>query len=254
MKKITREEIDRRLSKLRESNLNEETYTMTRPAFAMCYSISFDGVIPDRVIRKCDICGEDFKDIIIYPGFSDEIYLSDYEDAIDKFAEHGVDAKVACHCDSCVKEHNVYKYEIHIKSEDENSYHVSYPKDICKYADNVKTVSIFELSLVRKFLSVPLETAPLDSFFDRLYNVEFREMEKNFFKDKPLLDFSAEKELTFLKAINMVKEHIGYVEEEFDMYRGYNNNNNYIYHRFSGLCAERYLNLTYRGINGENEV
>ena len=39
MEKLTKEQIDARLAKLRESRLEDETYTVVRSAMAMCYSI-----------------------------------------------------------------------------------------------------------------------------------------------------------------------------------------------------------------------
>jgi len=248
MKKMTREDIDQRLSKLRESNMNEDSYTLTRPACTMCYSISTSFY---TITRKCDICGNDFEMAHSYPSDDDATVLG-YEDILAKFSALGLDASLACRCKECVLGHKVIPYEIRVKAEGEAKYHVSYPKGLWSYGGNFRTVSIFELSLVMKFLSVPLEAAPLESFFDHLYNVEFREEESNFFEDKPLLDFSAEKELTFVKAINMIKEHIGYVDEDYDMFLGYRNHNNYIYERFSHLLAMRYSNITYKGINGED--
>lgn len=253
MKKFTRDEIDKRLQKLRESNLNDETYTMTRPMFAMCYSMSF-GI--HQVTRKCNICG---NNIDIKYLDSDDENLPRYEKTIKKFTDLGFDAKIACHCKSCQIKNNVKAFEFQFKADDEKEYHVSYPKHLVRPDTDVKPVGTFELELVLKFLTVPFESATVADFFDRLYNVEFREKEGgfkkySFFDDKPPLDFSAEKNLTVKKAMDMVKEHLGYVKEKYDPWRGYSNESNYVYDRFARLFSERYSVLTYRGINNKDTV
>lgn len=255
MKKITREEIDNRLQKLRESNLNEETYTMTRPAFAMCYSMA----IPEYYTktRKCDSCGKDFE--TVYRSDDDENFIQ-YEKALEKLSVLGLDARLACRCGECVASRKGRCFEIRVKAEDEKEYHVSYPKKLrgmnfspYKERSDRKWISLFDLSLVQKFLTASLEDIPLDRLFDRLYNVEFREKEHNFFKDKPKLDFCSEKNLSVLKAFEMIKAHFGFKPEHDD--RGFfTDNTNYIYHRFVSFFAERNSALTYKGINGENEV
>ena len=48
MEKLTKEQIDAKLAKLRESRLDDETYTVVRPAMAMCYSMEF----PRRITEE----------------------------------------------------------------------------------------------------------------------------------------------------------------------------------------------------------
>lgn len=59
MEKLTKEQIDARLAKLRESRLDDETYTVVRSAMAMCYSIEPPWKVSE--IRQCNICGKDFE-------------------------------------------------------------------------------------------------------------------------------------------------------------------------------------------------
>ena len=59
MEKITREEINKRLEKLRESRFNEESYTITKPAMAMCYSIDY--IERDPAIYSCSECGKNLR-------------------------------------------------------------------------------------------------------------------------------------------------------------------------------------------------
>lgn len=44
MKKMTRQEINQRLEKLRQSRLHDESYAINMPIFAMCYSPVFNTI------------------------------------------------------------------------------------------------------------------------------------------------------------------------------------------------------------------
>jgi hypothetical protein len=44
MKKMTRQEINQRLEKLRQSRLHDESYAINMPIFAMCYPPVFNTI------------------------------------------------------------------------------------------------------------------------------------------------------------------------------------------------------------------
>ena len=122
MEKFTKEQIDKRLAKLRESRLADETYEFIRPAMAMCYSISMPHWMSER--RQCASCGKIFaitvsSDNTLKPKTADEI--------AEKFRRIGMEAQFRCNCDECVNKLNAVRYEMLVKAGDELKWHISFP-------------------------------------------------------------------------------------------------------------------------------
>ena len=277
MEKLTKEQIDARLAKLRESRLNDETYIVVRPAMAMCYRMD----LPLRItqIRQCAICGKDFE-VSWFRG--DVFSLETAEDIASEFRSAGMDAQFCCHCPDCVQKHGAAPYEMHIKAKDEHEWHVSLP-DVYVYRNkDDRYTSRFEYELVYRFLTFPEEVNDLAKFFDRLYNWEFREQElaffvgqecidrqpvpqethdwekrhvqervvlqnaKLFFSGKPPIDFYAEQNLTVPRALSLIKQHIGVGED------GGKESN--VFHSFMSFFFYRHKVLSYKGLNGADSV
>ena len=243
MEKLTKEQIDARLAKLRESRLDDETYTILRPAMATCYSMGPLRQISE--IRQCALCGKDFA--ITWSNL-DLLSPKAAEDIAEKFRSVGMDAQFCCHCSECVQKQGVVPYEMHIKAKDEQEWHVSLPSVYAYLSKNDRYTSRFEYELVYRFLTFPEKVNDHAKFFDRLYNWEFRKQElaffvgqecidrqpvpkethdwekrhvqeravlhntKLFFSGKPPIDFYAEQNLTVPRALSLIKQHIG-VEE-----------------------------------------
>ena len=278
MEKLTKEQIDARLAKLRESRLNDETYIVVRPAMAMCYRMD----LPLRItqIRQCAICGKDFE-VSWFRG--DVFSLETAEDIASEFRSAGMDAQFCCHCPDCVQKHGAAPYEMHIKAKDEQEWHVSLPEVyMYRSKEDDRYTSRFEYELVHRFLTFPEEVNDLAKFFDRLYNWEFREQElaffvgqecidrqpvpqethdwekrhvqervvlqnaKLFFSGKPPIDFYAEQNLTVPRALSLIKQHIGVGED------GGKESN--VFHSFMSFFFYRHKVLSYKGLNGADSV
>ena len=113
MEKLTKEQIDARLAKLRESRLDDETYTVVRSAMAMCYSIEPSRKISE--IRQCNICGKDFEASWIR---GESLSPETAEKIAVQFRFAGMDAQFCCHCPDCVQKYGAAPYEMHIKAKD----------------------------------------------------------------------------------------------------------------------------------------
>ena len=268
MEKMTRAQINERLEKLRKSRLNDESYTIVRPAMAMCYSIS-----PPRdkkEIRICSNCGQPFE--IEYDERDNKIKAT--EDIVEQFKNAGVEARFICNCPSCVEKKDVKPFEIWIKAEEETEWHKSNPAEVNYCRDKIdEYTSKFEYNLVLRFLTVPEQMADLAKLFDELYNKKFRAQELEFFVSKDLFDhqssdetkqahrriiddpalfysgkkpinFYKEKELTVARALKLIKEDTNFGKSNTD----------YIYHRFTELFEKSYHLLTYKGIYNNETV
>ena len=176
MEKLTKEQIDARLAKLRESRLDDETYTVVRPVMAMCYSMEF----PRRItqIRQCALCGKNFEVSWIR---GESLSPETVADIAAQFRSAGMDAQFCCHCPDCVQKHGAAPYEMHIKAKDEQEWHVSIPEENTWYGHKENSTSLFEYELALRFLTFPEKIDDLVGFFDKLYNQEFREKELAFF-------------------------------------------------------------------------
>jgi hypothetical protein len=259
MKKLTREQIDERLKLLRESRANEESYFSTRPAMAMCYMPSVLGRKSAK--RKCEKCGKEFT--ITWTNYDHEtiekydMNVKDLEgytrkSIVAQFKEIGMDAKLVCYCDGCASKG--HRFEMWIKSPDEKEWHKSIPSIGHYYEDEgaADRVSDFEYGLVLKFLSAPIQEPDLCSFFDQIYNVKFRVSEKNFFADKPPIDFKKESPLTLKKAINLIKNHTGFDGKAKTAMPG--SGTNFIFNRFIEMFSDEYRDLSYKGIISDDSM
>ena len=133
MEKLTKEQIDARLAKLRESRLNDETYIVVRPAMAMCYSLP----PPEQItqMRQCTLCGKDFEVSWIR---GESLSPETGEDIAAQFRSAGMDAQFCCHCPDCVQKHGAAPYKMHIKAKDEQEWHVSIPEENTWYGRSHK--------------------------------------------------------------------------------------------------------------------
>lgn len=271
MEKLTKEQIDAKLAKLRESRLDDETYTVVRPAMAMCYSIEF----PRRItqIRQCASCGKDFEVSWVR---GESLSPETGEDIAAQFRSAGMDAQFCCHCPDCVQKHGAAPYEMHIKAKDEQEWHVSLPY-ICVYrSEDDRYTSRFEYELVLRFLTFPEKIDDLAGFFDKLYNQVFRERQLAFFvgqecidrqpvpqetsdwkkrymqekavlqnpelfhSRKPPIDFYAVPDLTVPRALELIKKHTDFGNGDGE--------HDFIFYRFVTFFWDRYRVLSYRGI------
>lgn len=276
MEKLTKEQIDARLAKLRESRLDDETYTVVRPAMAMCYSMEF----PRRInqIRQCALCGKNFEVSWIR---GESLSPETGEDIAAQFRFAGMDAQFCCHCPDCVQKHGAAPYEMHIKAKDEQEWHVSIPEENpwCERKEN--STSLFEYELVLRFLTCAEKIDDLAGFFDELYNRNFRKRELAFFvgqecidrqpvpqatsdwekrraqeeavlqdpklfrSGKPPVDFYAVPDLTVPRALELIKRHTDFCNGDGE--------HDFIFYRFVTLLGNQYRVLTYRGINGATD-
>ncbi len=275
MEKLTRDQINKKLEILRRSRLNEESYVITRPAMAMCYSMSYPKECSKLYV--CVTCGKEFK---VSWRSNSSATIEDFEKIVERFRAAGVEAELVCNCEECVAHHGCNRYEIRIKTEEERDWHFSFPNIERRFGAEDQYTSDFEYELVLKFLTVPEKIKDLYAFFDHLYNFEFRKRELEFYVgslliqkqvvepfekdswelslkkkqmviDRPELfysgkkpiDFYAEKNLTTIRAIELINEHI----------QSGGMSDDYIFHRFMSLFSETFQELTYKGLNG-NEV
>lgn len=246
MKKYNREELDQRLARLRESRMNDESYYITTPRteVAMCYSISIPA---DISLRRCDNCNHIGRFTLSYDAPQPSIY----EDKLSSLTNLGLDARLYFRCRRCLKNDDSLKeFEIQMRAEDDENYHISYPEGITE-ADKDKTINYFELSLIENFLKVPLEVEELSSFFDRVYNVEFRAAEKEYYSDKPPIDFRSVEELTLKKAFDIIKPHSGYTTSPRNRKEYYDS---FIFGRFCSFFTDKYSCLTYKGLNSSEKM
>ncbi|MGN1077496.1 MAG: hypothetical protein ACI4ST_03190 [Candidatus Gallimonas sp.] len=245
MEKQTKEQIDKRLKKLRESRLEDESYTVTRPEMAMCYSMS-----PDRfrtAYRFCAECGEMYR---ISWNESDGDFLSAAEGIVRKFYDVGMEGELIYRCPACAKLRNRNPYEIRLKIGNGQSCS-SYPVMYNPF-NRTDATSIREYELVLKFLSAP-ESIDLAEFFDRLYNGRFREMQtpqnrsgvscKTEESKWTPIDFRAEKDLTLSRALALVKNRVGRGEKA-----------DISYSRFLSLFSSSFSVLTYKGLIAQETV
>ena len=189
MEKLTRQEIEKRLEILRKSRLNEESFYITRPAVACCYSI-----VPKLLTRNlpkcvCDICGKEFS---VNEWELDEI--EPFAKIVERFCKIGVEAKLIRMCYECAKNNGGAQYSVLIRAEGENCWHTSFPKiDKCMYNifseknKNYCLTSKFEYELVLKFLTFQEKIEDLNGFFDNLYNVVFRKRNVEFYVVRELI-------------------------------------------------------------------
>lgn len=276
MEKLTKEQIDARLAKLRESRLEDETYTVVRSAMAMCYSIEPPWKVSE--IRQCNICGKDFEASWIR---GESISPETAEDIATQFRFAGMDAQFCCHCPECVQKYGAAPYEMHIKSKDEQEWHVSLPDAYVYRSEDDRYTSPFEYELALRFLTFPEKINDLAGFFDELYNQEFREEELAFFvgqecidrqpapqatsdwekrrvqekavlqdpklfrSGKPPVDFYAVPDLTVPRALELIKRHTNFCNGDGE--------HDFIFYRFVTLLGNQYRVLTYRGINGATD-
>lgn len=242
MEKITREVINKRLEKLRESRFNEESYTITKPAMAMCYSIDY--IERDPAIYSCSECGKKFE---IFSCSFDKCTIQTFEKIVEKYRSIGLDTELRCNCEECVSQKNCNWYEVRIKAADEDNWHISLPcLDRQCNGDEDRYTSDFEYELVFKFLTISKEIDDFAKFFDELYNVKFRERELKFYSEKPPINFYKEQNLTVARAIELIKKHTSFGNPK--------KNCDYIFYRFMSLFSEMFQELTYKGINGEKFV
>lgn len=271
MEKLTKEQIDKRLAKLRESRLADETYEFIRPAMAMCYSMSAPRQMSER--RQCASCGKIFE---ISVSSYDKFKPKTADEIAEKFRRTGMDAQFRCNCNECVNKLNAARYEMLVKAGDELKWHISFPDiGVFHKENNNDYTSALEYELVYNFLTAPEKIEDIAGFFDELYNKKFRkqklafyvgqecidsqptspetfglekrfEQERNvinnpeiFYSGKPPIDFYAEQNLTIDAAIDIIKQHIGFREDE----------ENNIFSCFQDLLNHAYCILSYKGLS-----
>ena len=276
MEKLTKEQIDAKLAKLRESRLDDETYTVVRPAMAMCYSMEF----PRRItqIRQCALCGKNFEVSWIR---GESLSPETGEDIAVQFRFAGMDAQFCCHCPECVQKYGAAPYEMHIKAKDEHEWHVSLPDVYVYRSEDDRYTSPFEYELVLRFLTCPEKIDDLAGLFDELYNRNFRKQFLAFFvgqecidrqpvpqatsdwekrraqeeavlqnpelfhSGKPPIDFYAVPDLTVSRALELIKKHIDFCNDD--------GKRDFIFYHFVMFLEDRYRVLSYRGINGATD-
>lgn len=182
MKKLTREEIEKRLEILRESRLNEESFTITEPyLFACCY-VPAPRPLPIRKRRSRTKKLRDYlnnspeikdlpnvKDLPDMKSFNCSICKKHFEVKADKynkipiikkiverFCEAGVEAKLIYSCDECAaKSEEGAQFAIKIKADGEEDWHTSIPTILnTEYKGNYCLTSEFEYELALKFLTI----------------------------------------------------------------------------------------------------
>ena len=111
--KMTRDQINERLVKLRKSRLNDESYTITQPAMVMCYRMALPW-----------LCSRNNILLNLRPPY--EIHYNETEHKIEYFSKiveqfrsTEMEAQFICNFPSCVKNRGIAPYEIHIKTADE---------------------------------------------------------------------------------------------------------------------------------------
>lgn len=283
MKKITREEINKRLEILHKSRLNDESYTITKSSNAMCYSINLEAFDHHSKTFICSSCGKNFErhgsDLRL---FSPIEYL---ERVIERYRLAGMDAEFHNNCPECVSQKGCKGFEVKIKSKEEKEWHVSAPslyRDTWSYDDYY--TSFFEYETVLKFLTVSEKIDDLAKFFDDIYNNKFRKSELEFFVGEELIknqkvDISEEelKKLGFWH-VNYYKEQIVVdnpqlfysgkppidfykekgltINHALDLIKKHTefgaSNKDYIFNRFVSLFSENFQELSYNGIIAED--
>lgn len=273
MEEITREEINRRLEKLRESKSDDESYkkSKNRPPSAMCYMVAMSYGV-EKV--RCDTCGTICR--------VDKGDFQKLEYTTDMLRNAGLIAHYSFNCDKCVKKHKKNRFEIWIKTFDDDEWNITVPVNYARGYDITKRyVSSNEYGLAATFLTATDQSQNLAKEFDHLYNEVYRSMaleefvgkelfesidvdcktdvywikyekEKIIQKDPKLfysgiapLDFYSVKDLSVSKALSMIKKQLEQME---------------CYHDCEGLYWEFYQRvfcdfsyLTYVGIYPRDE-
>lgn len=282
MEEITREEINRRLEKLRESKSDDESYkkSKNRPPSAMCYMVAMPNY-PEKF--KCNICGKDEYWDINDDFFATIIDFSpDVEEKIRMLQNAGLDATYVYHCRKCVKKHKKSMFEIWVKAVDDDEWNITIPAGSYGQRDkDTESVTYEEYLLTSIFLTAIDQSQNLAKEFDHLYNEVYRSMaleefvgkelfesidvdyetdvhwikyekEKIIQKDPKLfysgiapIDFYSVKDLSVSKALSMIKKQLEQME---------------CYHDCEGLYWEFYQRvfcnfhyLTYVGIYPRDE-
>lgn len=172
--------------------------------------------------------------------------IEEFEGIANQLGKTGLKAKTVYNCFNCGEKHKLNSMEIWLKTFDEDNWHISVP-EISQNKNANKDILIttaFEYGLVLNFFNVPDNIDNLTDYFDRLYNTEFCKRESNFFSDKNPIDFHTVKDLSVMKAINLIKEHTGYGKGDTDN----------IFNRFISYFANEYKVLSYKGLNGEDYI
>ena len=276
MEKMTRAQINERLAVLRESRLDNESYVYkyigeSRPE-AMCYSISslaaealedpysdaYDELIEESSphkteIKICSLCGQPFE-IAYLPQD-----MRSADKLVEEFRSIGLEAKLACHCPSCIVQRNATPYEIHIRSVDEQTWHISKPRDIngpsssyaekkFKYLHYLRIghgnesdyTRDYEYRLALKFLTIPKQINDPAQFFDDQFNKKFiPDMWRN--GTIGSIDFYHEKDLTVSRAFKLIKEHVGNMKDH----------NTNLYDFFMLYIQDSYRVLSYKGLSND---
>ncbi len=255
MEKLTRAQINERLAVLRESKLDDESFAyryMKEWPVAMCYSVPafidpFADPPYETEIKSCSLCGQPFE-IAYLPqdmGSADKL--------VEEFRSIGLEAKLACHCPSCIVQRNATPYEIHIRSVDEQNWHISKPRDLnnpfsaekkpkylhylmISHGNKINYTSNFEYRLALKFLTIPEQINDPAQFFDDLFNKKFRSEISDLNVTIGSIDFYCEKDLTVSRAFKLIKERV----EDID-----------IYDRFMRFFESSYRVLSYKGLSDD---
>lgn len=151
---LTREELNEKLDKLRESRIEDGSYDYVKPVNAMCYSMDFQG--PMTIQRYCRKCKK-FFDIRTTEHYN---VFYDFENMVESFHKAGVGAELFYLCPDCIKkERHELEFSVLAYSKRENGRKpylaVSYPRvdyfdaDI----DLRRTSTLHDYELVLMFLS-----------------------------------------------------------------------------------------------------
>lgn len=145
MEKLTREQIDARLEKLRQSRFDEDPYAdpddlnslwRKPPSFAMCYMTTIDEDFFDKTPKTekvtCENC-----------GISRQVLQKDFDSAmslVNELNNAGLVSKLVYNCPHCTTQYHKAEYEIWIKTIDDSAWNVTVPYSITSCEDDDKNV------------------------------------------------------------------------------------------------------------------
>lgn len=178
---LSREEINKKLDKLRKSRIEDGSYKSVKPVNAMCYSMMFPTSI--TIQKDCYHCHKTF-DIETTDIDND---FDEYEEIVKKFLKVGVEAELRYLCPDCIKEKG-HELELMIKIDSNEIISYPYVGHFGINIDTKKTSNLLDYELVIMFLS---KNHTYKSFLkDDNFSMDFRDRQV----DKFMID----------RALNMI--------------------------------------------------
>lgn len=145
MEKLTREQINARLEKLRQSRFDEDPYAdpddlnslwRKPPSFAMCYMTAIDDDFFDETPKTekvtCENCGVSRQ--VLKKTFDSAMSL------VNELNNAGLVSKLVYNCPHCATQYHKAEYEIWIKTIDDSDWNVTVPYSITSCKDDDKNV------------------------------------------------------------------------------------------------------------------